>query len=360
VPEQVYELGGFGAREPLVFEVTDWLHPVRLLDPTPAAGAGIPADRAGSRGSAAGEPGAAEAATRWRVRHGRGAGERAHYLAVSDPVAVESADLELRRLGPLRQRTSGPDMLIVAHETLLEPATRLAAHRRSHFPDLQDADILVVSTADVYDHFSGGRLDPLAIRNCAKFLYNLDPGEPRLRYLLLFGDATRDPRQNAPDSPPTLVPTVHPWYADPGTRREYAVDGWLAEMETPANSTLPQRVAPMPDLAVGRVTARNAAEAAAIVDKIIAYDASADYGAWRARVVLASDDECAPPAACAEPFYIHNAETVAELVPGEYDVEKIYLTEFPKVLGQKPASRDMPLPSSWPTRSSSSPPTCRC
>ncbi|MFQ5599052.1 MAG: C25 family cysteine peptidase [Candidatus Krumholzibacteriia bacterium] len=313
---QVYQLDGFGAQEPLVLDVTDPLRPVRLTDPTPVGTAG---------------------ASRWRVRHGRGAGQRAHYTAVSVPRLPGASDLELRITSALRQRATSPDMLIVVHESLLQAAERLAEHRRAHFPEAGSPDVLVVSTTDIYENFSGGRMDPLAIRNYVKLLYELE-AEPRLRYLLLFGEATHDPRRLRPESTPTLVPTVHAWYADDRVRRENAVDDWFAEMEAPPFDTLPWRLFPAPDLAVGRLTPRTPSEAERVVDKLIAFDTSTDFGAWRTRALMLSDDECSPRG-CFDRFFILNTETLVDLVPTENDVVKIYLTEYPRILGQKPQAR---------------------
>ncbi|MFQ5598969.1 MAG: type IX secretion system sortase PorU [Candidatus Krumholzibacteriia bacterium] len=320
--EQIYELAGYEAFEPVVLDVTDAHRPVRLT--------GLTGDARGG-------------STFWRLRYGRGAGVRTHFAVVQFPGAP--GQIELRRVTPLRQRLVAPDMLIVVHGSLRQQADELATHRRAHLEGIGDPDILVVDVQDVYENFSAGRVDPLAIRNYVKFLYNLpgrpgdDPGDPRLRYLMLFGEATHDPRRLLPGTTPTLVPAVQPWYADPRTRREYAVDDWLVEMEHPRSSQIFRSVHPVPDLAVGRITPRSVPEARRIVERIIAYDTSTDFGDWRTRVVLSADDECTPTRGCFESIHIGNTENLVGLTPAEWDIDKIYLTEYPKVLGQKPLGR---------------------
>lgn len=311
-PQNVYELQFFGASEPFVFDVTDHLWPVRLTNPTPV-----------------GEP------VRWRVRHGRGAGERVHYLAGVAPRRLDpETDLELRTVAPLRSRTSSPDMLIVTHPDLLPAAERLAAHRRNHLPGVTNPDVLVTTTRDIYESFSGGRQDPLAIRNWVKFLYGLS-SEPRLAYLLLLGDGTRDPRQVLAGSAPTLVPTVQAAYADPRIKRAYAVEDWLGAMHTPASVWL----APQADVSIGRLPAQDLDEAEQLVDKIVTYESGTPYGPWQGRVLIAADDECNGSSNCYEGFFVRDTERLTAAVPAELDVRKVYMTEYPLVQYQKPDAR---------------------
>ncbi len=316
-----YELTGFGANAPTAFDVTDPWSP-RVLSGLAPQGTG--------------------AATTWQV-HGTGAAHaRAHYVAVGDlalggAIHPAARDLALRSVVPLRARTTAPDMLIVTHSSLRAAADRLAQYRRGHFPGGGSPDILVADVADIYDNFSGGRVDPIAIRNYAKFLYNLDV-TPRLRYLALFGDATHDVRQLRGASALTLVPTVQGGYYGidrAGWVADYAVDDWLGELGTPPPGANPY---PIPDLAIGRIPARTAADADRIVDKLIAYEA-APLGAWRTRVLLAADDECSPRGGCGETFHTDNSEDLARQVPANLHVVKYYETEYPSILGQKPLAR---------------------
>lgn len=318
--DETFEVAGFGTNQPLALDVSDPARPVRLTNMTAAPGAG-----------------------RWRMRYAGAAGARTHFAVVSTPSVVPSSDLSRRVLPPLRDlQREVPDMIIVTHSTLRAEALRLASHRAQHYPDDLGRTPLVevVDVATLYDHFSGGRVDPMAIRNYAKFLYTLGDSltPPNLRYLMLFGEATHDPRQWLNSTTPTLVPTVHPWYAVPETRREYAVDDWLAEFDGPDPNRALVNVVPLPDVAPGRVTPRTEAEARRIVDKFIAYDRSDDYGAWRTRLILAADDEVTPRRNN-EAFHIVNTENLVGLTPDEWDITKTYLTEFPRQGAFKPSAR---------------------
>ncbi|HZM15473.1 MAG TPA: C25 family cysteine peptidase, partial [Candidatus Krumholzibacteria bacterium] len=293
----------------------------------------------------------------WRLRYGRGSGIRTHFLGVNTPTLVESPDAVLRNVRPLRTPAVVPDMVVITHASLLEQAERFAQHRRAHFPGAatlgHTPEVQVVDVADIYENFSGARVDPLAIRNYLKLLYTqpFPPGEtaPRLRYALLFGEATHDPRRLEAGSTPTLVPTVHAWYADPmdagveqlspqHLRRWFAVEDWLGEMDMPRAAGL-GNVHAVPDIGVGRLTPRSSAEAQRLVDKIVEYDNSTDFEAWRTRVVLSADDECKPGQGCYEDEHVLGMERLVPRTPESWDIVKIYLTEYDATLGQKPQGR---------------------
>src|SRR5262249_25610018 len=113
---------------------------------------------------------------------------------------------------------------------------------------------------------------------------------------------------------------------------------WFAELDAAPPGPDPF---PIPDLGVGRLTARSAAEAERMVDKIIAYDTTSPFDAWRTRVLMAADDEHSPLYGCGshDAAHVDNSESLAQLGPPDLDIVKLYLTEFTATLGQKPQAR---------------------
>ena len=99
------------------------------------------------------------------------------YLSVNLLGKVDNQDLHALR---------DVDYLIVSHPKFLEQANRLAT-----FHESQGLNVEVVSPQQIYNEFSSGSQDVSAIRDFAKMLYDQD--HP-LRYLLLFGDASYDPK----------------------------------------------------------------------------------------------------------------------------------------------------------------------
>lgn len=118
---------------------------------------------------------------------------------------------------------------------------------------------------------SGGTAD--SIRGTIKQL----AASGSLRYVLLVGDSDAGPRRLpiAIAAPPAnLVPAVV--NVQYGSESQIASDNRYADLDDDD----------LPDLAVGRLPADTPAELAAMVAKILTYERSNDFGAWRQRVNL--------------------------------------------------------------------------
>jgi len=86
----------------------------------------------------------------------------------------------------------------------------------------------------------------------------------KLRFVLLLGDVKRVPCGYVP------ADTIREWEKDP----KVATDNLLADLDGDA----------LPDLAVGRIPADSAEEAAAMLAKVVAHENDADFGTWRRRI----------------------------------------------------------------------------
>ena len=97
-----------------------------------------------------------------------------------------------------------------------------------------------------------------------------------LRYIVLVGDA--DPAmKDRRDIRARCVPTHYAkakvnilWGSEP----EIATDNWYADLNDDV----------VPDVAIGRLTADSPAELSRIVEKILTYERSANFGPWRRRI----------------------------------------------------------------------------
>jgi hypothetical protein len=126
-----------------------------------------------------------------------------------------------------------------------------------------------VDVEDLYDEFSFGSHGPGAIK--AFLARALTQWRPAPRYVLLAGDATSDPRDYLGYPSRDFVPTktVDTQYM------ETASDDWFADFDGDG----------IPEMAVGRLPVRTAAEAAAVVDKIIGYEQAPRAAAREALLV---------------------------------------------------------------------------
>jgi hypothetical protein len=268
---------------------------------------------------------------------------------IRTPVQVERHRPRLLRDDvrlPDNSSGTGYDYLILTPEALRPAAEELGAMRRRELDGAANARVAIVELQDVFDQFGHGGKDPAAIRNYVKFLYEIDP---RLRYLVLIGDANRDSRgilpNSVPDWCPTVVESAWPYNPDRGSSRNEAVmpfarDDWFVSLDDPIIRSFDFDL-DLPDLAVGRLPAGSLGEAIRMTGMVLEYEEDADAGTWKNSILLAADDELGGNGPW-ETYHIEEAEVIAEeLLPRAMDRRKLYLTEYPNVgsARSKPAAR---------------------
>ncbi|MBU0743217.1 hypothetical protein KJ554_12820 [bacterium] len=244
-----------------------------------------------------------------------------HLLACGEADYYEPAYVARRTPGALRGTDPDVAYVLLYEAGLAAYAAQLAAHRSA------DLQVEAVDVADVYDAFGGGVKDPLALRNFLKWLWLRGGGQ--LRYVCLLGDASRDYRHyrnQFEDLVPTVVRTNFPGLLTGYGNYPYASDDHLVSFDAPVSYPWLD----LPDVAVGRLTVRDATEAQRRVDAVIAYDTDTPPGTWRNRVVLAADDFCQPSDfVCAETMHTAQAEyLIDQYVPLTIDAVKLYLADY--------------------------------
>ncbi|MFM7155762.1 MAG: type IX secretion system sortase PorU, partial [Bacteroidota bacterium] len=161
-------------------------------------------------------------------------------------------------------------------------AERLAEHRRA----FSGLSVATVNVLDLFNEFSSGAKDPVAIRDFARMLLERDPD--KFEYMLLFGDGSFDPKNNSNgDGNNDYIP-VFETAESFSPINAFPSDDFFALLSPEEGGALTGSL----DISVGRLVARNAEEADALTDKIIAYDQDpALLGDWRLRVLFIADDE---------------------------------------------------------------------
>ncbi len=172
------------------------------------------------------------------------------------------------------------DMVIIYHPNFKSQAERLAAHRAEY----NDIKIELVSIGSVWNEFSGGSIDPSAIRDFMKMIYERSP---EFKTLLLFGDGSFDYRDiyNAGGN---FIPTYQTEQSlDPILA--YPTDDYFALLDDDEGEIVQNGLL---DLGVGRIPCKTLEEAKGVVDKIIHYETSVKtLNDWRNRSIYLSDDE---------------------------------------------------------------------
>ncbi|MCU0639069.1 MAG: type IX secretion system sortase PorU [Candidatus Krumholzibacteria bacterium] len=264
-------------------------------------------------------------------------GARAHYAAaVSSALMkprIEVAGLYPGDLESLRDDPSSPHMVIIYNSRFQNAAGALASFRSGRLPGVEAPRVKTVDIEEVYDNFSGGMKDPVAVRNYMKYLHDnfTENGEPAIRYLLLMGNGTYDPMD--------ILGTGNdfvPLYMKDYGREIVEDEDYFVRMDEGGDR--------LADIAVGRMTVLTASEAAFWVGQIARYESGADHGEWRNKVVLAADDEHSASTDCDFSFML-DTEALAtgyEYFPGFIDRKKIYLHHYPFSGDLKPdATRDL-------------------
>jgi hypothetical protein len=232
--------------------------------------------------------------------------------AVMRPV-ISSTPVPNQNLHALDQA----DMIIVTHPLFTRYAVRLA--------DLHEADdgmtSIIVTPGQIYNEFSGGIPDAVAIRNFVKMIRerSVTSASP-LRYLLLFGDGSYENMIPPPENT-SYIPTWQSANSHVGVLSFTSDDffGLLDEGEGEADGFV--------DIGIGRLPAADTASAATMVSKITMYMSRASMGSWRDILCMVADDEDAN-------LHMTDAEGLCEaatLAAPSLTIEKIYLDAYRQV-----------------------------
>lgn len=184
--------------------------------------------------------------------------------------------------------------VVITNPRYLDQANRLANFRRTH----DKINVAVVTTDQVYNDFSSGSQDPIAVRDFLKFLK--DNQSPNLEYAVLFGATTYDPKNRVKE-----YTNFFPTFTDESssniesaiaTDDFYGMLGDNVVMLTNNVDGIYRYDARWLSIAVGRIPASNTNEAKILVDKIISYYdkvplKGSSYGDWRTKVVGVTDND---------------------------------------------------------------------
>lgn len=219
------------------------------------------------------------------------------------------------------------DYVVVCHPTLRTQAERLAAMHAI----VDGMGTLVVSDEEVYNEFSSGKQDPMAIRAFLRHMRTLAPeGTPR--YLLLLGKATYDPRNLQGNDLPTVVTYESPFSFD-GEGRSFSSDDMMGYLGSDERGGSYESL----DVSIGRLPAKSVAEANRMIDKIEGYMMRRDLtdenatgqGDWRNYVALLADD--ADPSHPGDTAFAHSSEYAAGLIKAQYpniNIDRLYADAY--------------------------------
>lgn len=218
--------------------------------------------------------------------------------------------------------TPTSDYIIVVPSDLKSSADDLAAFHQQN----DNLKVRVFTTDQIYNEFGGGIGDPSAIRDFMKMLYDRANGDTTLmpKYLLLFGDGSFDYKNRIANNT-NLVPTYES-YESLSPISSFNSDDFFGFLDNNEGGNLLSSNFKM-DVAVGRIPAKNEAEAADVVNKIKFYKSASSLGPWQNVLTFCADDEDGNT-------HINDADAIANYVSTnspEFNIDKIYLDAFQQI-----------------------------
>jgi hypothetical protein len=228
---------------------------------------------------------------------------------------TKSAELVQSNPGNLREPSPGCEYLFITHRDFYHAITPLVDHRRKEY------STRVVIVDDIYDDFSYGKYDPLAIKHFLYYAYNNWPTVPT--FVLLVGDATYDYKNNlGKDNPPNFIPMYEMYTilsGNAGIPDNYIYEGEYVNFGAGEVMVL------------GRITVRTRTEVKDFIDKLFTYEKKNIDGMWNKRIILAGDDEWSNTYHWEGPgVHCGACEEIISFIPDSvYDITKVYMVSYP-------------------------------
>lgn len=221
------------------------------------------------------------------------------------------------------------DLMIVSNSAYLDQAQRIADLHRIY----DGITIEVVTPEQVYNEFSSGKQDAVAIRSLMKMLFDKSRSDSSLtppRYLLLFGKASYDHRNIMQNNQNTVV-TYESLASFDDDGPSQATDDFFGYLHDSESGLATETV----DIGIGRLPARNVAEAQVLADKIEYYITRKDFetpsvkGDWRNAIVFLADD--ADPGSEGDVDFLLSSEYTTDKITERFpffNIEKIYADAY--------------------------------
>ncbi len=225
------------------------------------------------------------------------------YLALTPNQYKSPARIELDSPSSWKSPQNRADYILITHEDFHSTALTLADHRRA-----EGLDVAVVQVQDIYDEFNFGVFNPGALRDFLSYAYH-HWFPPAPTYVVLLGDACQDYRDTLDSGSINYVPTH---VIESELDGQSPSDNWFVAV---SGEDI------LPDMLIGRLSARSNSEAARIVNKIIHYDQSPPDESWNKNVLLVADDDAS--------VFELTSEQLADRLPYYYTVTKVYASAYP-------------------------------
>ena len=288
-----YDLYGFSSTNIRVFDVSDYVNVKLISNPIMQSG------------------------SEFRFQSAEAEGNVSKYFAVgSDNFKTPVNPTEISNQN-LHGFSDGAKLIIITNKSLRDQAQRLKDHRENN--SKLRVSTIITDINEIFNEFSGGLLDVSAIRNYIKYVYENWIIKPE--YVLLFGDGTYD-YKNLEKAGDNIIP-AYETIESLNELYSYPMDDYFVRVDGNDSGL---------DLGIGRLNVSTLSEAQSVVDKIIEYESSHEFGIWRNLITLVADDNVTTQGLEGN-YHTPQSETLANsIIPESFDINKIYLAAYPTVL----------------------------
>ncbi len=289
-----YPLKGFSSSDISVFDVTDYSSVKKITNPVVWSG------------------------SEFKFRSTEQSKNISKYLGIEQSALLTPANPELIQNSNIIGIQPGAKFIVIANKEFKTQAEQFKQYKESEIPIPISTQL--VYQDEIFNEFSGGLQDPVAIRNFIKYAY--DNWQIQPEYVLLFGDGTYDYKNiEGGNQNKNFIITFQ------------TVES-LHEVHSSTYDDFYVRVSgndSYPDIAIGRLPIQNADDASVIISKIREYETGSNAGDWRNKLTFIADDAITIDG---WEGAIHSgpSENVANSLLGSYDIQKIYLSAYPRVL----------------------------
>ncbi len=253
------------------------------------------------------------------------------YYAVGDmnyltPVSISSRVPNQN----LKGVTDGADYIIITPSDFMSAANKLKLIRENGGPGHPNyLKTLVVDINQIYNEFSGGLQDPVAMRNYLKYAYNNWTIRPV--YVLFLGDGSYDYKNIFGLSVKNFVPPIERSNFAIDEIASYNSDDFITDINENHDTPEPAKT----DFSNGRFCVSSLTEADYVVDKVAQYESNLYNGIWKKKIMYCADDGWTTEQNQGQEGDLHTrqCESVAEYyTPNDFEKEKIYIVTYPTVI----------------------------
>jgi len=222
----------------------------------------------------------------------------------------------------------GAAFIIISPKEFMAAANRLKDKRQQQGSNYLKT--IVVDIEEIYNEFSNGMMDPVAMRNFVKFAYS--NWQERPVYILFLGDGSYDYKNNYNLYNGNLKNWIPPieknsQYSD--DVESFCSDDYILEITENNNEPSSTNIV---DFASGRINANTLLEANNYIDKIFDYENPANFDKWRNEAMYVADDGWTTENTQGQEGSLHTSqcEDVAENnSPKNLIKDKVYIVSYP-------------------------------